>query len=77
MKIEKVLSEELAEEANIYVLIKFIGYMAKYVMNYREEMFKYENFKEHIKGEDHILILTQYELKAREYIRVWCSFLTL
>lgn len=69
-KMEKQLCDTLAKEANIYVLIRFIGYMVKYVMEYREEMFKYEDFKQNIKKEDHILILTQYELKAREYIRV-------
>ena len=57
--------ELLIKEANIHIIIKFIGYMMKHILKYRENMFQYEDFKKSVKGLDHIIILTQHEKKVR------------
>ena len=57
--------ELLVKEANIHIIIKFIGYMVKHILKYRENMFQYEDFKKSVKGLDHIIILTQHEKKVR------------
>ena len=63
-------NEDELMEANTRVLINFIGYMITYVLNYRESMFKLEKFKDYIKSEDHIIVLTEYEKKIRKYVKV-------
>ena len=54
-------NKEKLKEANIPVMINFIGYMMKFILNYREEMFKFEDFKDSVKGEDKLILLVEYE----------------
>ena len=54
-------------------MIKFINYMVKYIINYRESMFEFEKFKDYISSRNHVIVLTGYEKKIRDYIRVFYS----
>lgn len=51
------------------MMIKFIGYMLEFVLNYREEMFKFEKFKEDVRDKDKLILLVEYEKKVREYMK--------
>ena len=50
-------------------MIKFIGYMMKYVLSYREQMFQFEDFKKNVKGEDKLILLVEYEKQVRNYVK--------
>ena len=52
---------------NPEIMIKFIGFMVKYILDFRKDMFKFEDFKNSIRDKDHIVLLVEYEKKVREY----------
>lgn len=43
--------------------------MLEFVLNYREEMFKFEKFKEDVRDKDKLILLVEYEKKVREYMK--------